>query len=150
MLVIGMCSVALGAVMAGFLALWLSQPPLTQQQLVAMTAEGDRIIAAAKLYLEQRGKPPTQMSDIVPQFLAELPAAADGWSPWVIAPKDPGGTDPREFAVRREIEGAIRRFRTGFTHIVCYVDPSGRQDWYARAGGSAMGSDSRFLRAGVK
>ncbi len=111
-----------------------------------MTAEGDSIIAAAKMYVQQHGKPPARLDDLVPQYLTAELHEARGWKNWVILPKDPGGKDVREFAVRRDIDGPVRRFRTGYTHIVCYVDPTGRQNWYA-AGGNLLGSETLFLRA---
>lgn len=122
------------AVLAVGAVLWVVRPTIRLSHLIAMTHEGDRIIAAAKRYVADHGTPPARVEDLVPNYLPAVPASKWGWRAWeILSTRGSHRQDPRVFMVVRFTRSGYRLLESsGYYSISCYVYPDGRQNvWNA-------------------
>lgn len=142
------CVVGLGIVVVLAMAILYmvlrGSPPITRSEMVQATNDGDRIINAVLRYRDERRTIPGRLEDVVPQYLPEAPDSPLG--KWSLAPASPGRPVNDEFAVILTFDLNLRRFRTGYRRVVCYVEIPKRAAWIADPIDERMDSDSLRLR----
>lgn len=121
-----------GVVLASLIvvvSIWRRAPVISLKEMIQETNDGDRIINAVLRYRDDRRAMPARIEDLVPGYIAEVPASPLG--AWSIGTASPGRPAESEFSVRLVLHDDARRHRTGYERIACYVEIGKRADWRA-------------------